>query len=371
MISCKAAVLHAANSPFKVETINVSPPKNGEVLVKLGASGICHTDLTIASGLFPAAGYPIVLGHEGAGVVESVGEGTTDISPGDHVVLALTPSCGSCYWCERDQANLCAPGSAASTGSVMADGTNRFSLKDGRAIKQLGGLGTFSEYVVAQRSALIKIEPDIPLEVAALYGCAVLTGVGAARNAVDIRQDDVVAVIGTGGVGLNVIQGAVACGASRVIAIDLLTKKLEIAFNFGASETVVSDDNVIDRILELTDGIGVDVCFEVVGSELTAAQALSITRRGGQTCIVGMAPIESELKVPMAMEMQLNQKKILGCNMGAGDPRKDVPDFIDWMKSGRLKIAELISSRIELDGINKAMENLGAGDETRTVIVYD
>lgn len=370
-LNSKAAVLYEVNQPLKVENITVAPPEAGEVRVKLGASGICHTDLTIASGQFPAPDFPIVLGHEGAGVVESIGAGVTGFSPGDHVVMTVTPSCGECHWCKRGQQTLCGPGMQVTTTSAMADGTNRFSLDHGKSVKQLGGLGTFSEYVVVQQQSLIKIDADVPFDVAALFGCAVLTGVGAAHNAVDIRPGDVVAVIGIGGVGLNVIQGAMACGAARVIAIDLDQTKLDTAVKFGATDFVINDSTLNDRILDLTDGVGVDICFEVVGSEVTAAQALSITRRGGQTCIVGMASLDAELNVSLAVEMQVNQKKILGCNTGAGNPKKDIPDFIDWMKSGRLKIAELISSRYPLEDINQAMESLSAGSETRAVVVYD
>lgn len=369
MTTSRAAVCVATDADLEITEVDVEAPQAGEVLVRLAASGVCHTDLSVARGHFPYE-LPIVLGHEGAGVVEAVGPDVDHVQPGDHVVLAFNPQCGECLWCRKGQPQLCAPGQMAAISGGMADHTPRFS-RNGRPVRQMASLGTFSELLVAQAGAAIKIPADVPFPVAALIGCGVLTGVGAAVNTAAISPGDTVGVIGCGGVGLSAIQGALLAGAERVIAIDRLDTKLELAKQFGATD--VLDAGAVDvpvAVADLTGGVGVDVAFEVVGLPVTAQQALAITRRGGQACFVGMPAVDVVLEVPMALEFTANEKRLLGCTYGSSDVRRDVPRILEWWNEGRLRISELVSATIGLDDVNQALATLDGGSVARSVIVF-
>ena len=361
-----AAVCRTFGEPLEVVEIDVLAPRANEVLVELAASGVCHTDLTVMRGAVPFP-LPIVLGHEGAGVVLSVGDGVTRVQPGDHVVLSWSPQCGTCYWCRRGQAQLCEPGRAAKRAAGMADGTSRFAL-GGAQVHQLSGLGTFSRVLVVQESAVVPIGTDVPLDVAALIGCGVLTGVGAAINTASIAPGDSVAVVGCGGVGLNTVQGAVLAGAGRVIAIDRSPHKVEIAAQFGATDTVTTDDP--EAVLALTQGRGVDVAFEVVGLAETFSYCLAITRPGGQVCVVGMAPVSMSVSLPLAATFTMREMRLLGCNYGSSQVVRDVPKLVDLWHSGQLKLDELVSRRIKLDELGSAIDALESGEAVRTLIVY-
>jgi S-(hydroxymethyl)glutathione dehydrogenase/alcohol dehydrogenase len=370
MTTTRAAVCTAFDQPLEILDLDLAPPGPGEVLVRVGASGVCHTDLSIALGRFPYE-LPIVLGHEGAGIVEAVGEGVDRAKPGDHVVLSWAPQCGECLWCRKGQRQLCGPGRQATMSGGLADLTPRFSRGD-ESVRQMAGLGTFAERLVAQQTAVIPIDPEVPFPVAALIGCGVMTGVGAAVNTATIERGDTVAVIGCGGVGLNVIQGSVLAGAERIIAIDRLAAKLDMAKRFGATDLVdAGPGDPVETVLELTGGIGVDVAFEVVGRPETAQQALGFTRAGGQACMVGMAAFDAVLPVSMALEFTVNEKRILGCNYGSANMVRDVPRMIDWWTGGQLQITELVSRTVGLGQVNEALDAVETGELARTVIAFD
>jgi Zn-dependent alcohol dehydrogenase len=363
-------VCFAAGEPLQIIELDVPAPADGEVVVRMGAAGVCHTDWAIASGEFPFE-LPMVLGHEGAGVVEAVGPGVETVAPGDHVVLSWVQRCGQCYWCDRGQPHLCGPGSMASLGGGRSDFTPRLAF-DGATVRQMLGLGTFSEVVVTAESAVVPISRDIPMPVAALVGCAILTGVGAALNTTEIGPGDTVVVVGCGGVGLNVVQGAAIAGAGRVIAVDRMPGKLALAQKVGATDLVdASATNAAAAVAELTGGIGGDVVFEVVGRTDTAEQALAMTRAGGQVCIVGMAPATAVLPVATAVELLMHEKRILGCKYGSCDTQRDVPGFLDLWRGGQLQVEPLIGRTIRLDEVGSALTDFGRSDVARTVIEFD
>ena len=365
----KAAVCWGVEQPLSIEDLDLEAPKAGEVKVRMAASGVCHSDLSIVNGTM-LAGYPIVPGHEGAGVVEEVGEGVEGLAVGDHVVISWVPQCGRCYFCERDQGFLCEVGAGAMIGGGQLDGTSRFS-KDGESIRQMASTGTFSEAVVVPSIGAVKIPDDIPLDIAALIGCGVLTGVGAATNTADIRPGDTVAVIGCGGVGLNVIQGAVIAGATRVIAVDMLDGKLDMAEQFGATDRVnAGETDAVQKVMELTGGRGADVAFEVIGLKSTIDQTVAMTRRGGEAILVGVPKMEVMLEVPAFFSVVFWSKAIKGCWYGSSNVQEDVPKLIGWYREGKLKLDELISRRIGLDEVNDAFRAMEAGEVARSVIEY-
>ena len=365
----KAAVCWGVEQPLSIEDLDLEAPKAGEVKVRMAASGVCHSDLSIVNGTM-LAGYPIVPGHEGAGVVEEIGEGVEGIAVGDHVVISWVPQCGQCYFCDRGQGFLCEVGAGAMIGGGQLDGTSRFS-KDGESIRQMASTGTFSEAVVVPSIGAVKIPDDIPLDIAALIGCGVLTGVGAATNTANIREGDTVAVIGCGGVGLNVIQGAVIAGATRVIAIDMLDGKLKMAEQFGATDVVnAGETDAVAKVMELTGGRGADVAFEVIGLKSTIDQTVAMTRRGGEAILVGVPKMEVMLEVPAFFSVVFWSKAIKGCWYGSSNVQEDVPKLIGWYREGKLKLDELISRRIDLDEVNDAFRAMEAGEVARSVITY-
>jgi NDMA-dependent alcohol dehydrogenase len=365
----KAAVCRAQNEPLSIEEIEVHAPKAGEVKVRMAASGVCHSDLSVQNGTLFGA-YPIVLGHEGAGVVHEVGEGVEGLAVGDHVVVSWVPRCGTCFYCERGQGFLCEIGAAAMAGGGQLDGTSRFT-KDGEDIRQMASTGTFSEHTVVPAIGAVRIPDDVPLDIAALIGCGVLTGVGAAVNTASIRPGDTVAVVGCGGVGLNVIQGAVIAGAARVIAVDMLESKLKLASQFGATDLVdASGGAAVADVLALTENRGADVAFEVIGLESTIMDTIQMTRRGGEAVLVGVPRMDVVLQLPAMFGVILMSKTIKGCWYGSANVHEDVPKLLGWYREGSLKLDELISRRIELDDVNDAFRAMEAGEVARTVIEY-
>jgi NDMA-dependent alcohol dehydrogenase len=365
----KAAVCRAVNEPLSIEELELEAPKAGEVRVKMGASGVCHSDLSVQNGTLFGA-YPIVLGHEGAGVIEEVGEGVDDLAVGDHVVISWVPQCGQCFFCTRGQGYLCEAGAAGMATGGLMDGTPRFS-KDGSPVMQMACTGTFSEAVVIPAIGAVKIPDDIPLEIAALIGCGVLTGAGAALNTANITPGDTVAVVGCGGVGLNVIQGAKIAGAERIIAVDMIENKLKLAEQFGATDLVdASKGDAVSQVMDLTEQRGVDVAFEVIGLKQTIDQTITMTRRGGEAVLVGVPKMEVMLELPAFFSVVLMSKTIKGCWYGSSNVQTDVPRLIGLYKEGKLKLDELISRRIELDDVNDAFRAMEAGEVARTVINY-
>jgi S-(hydroxymethyl)glutathione dehydrogenase / alcohol dehydrogenase len=365
----KAAICTAIDTPLEIADVDLQAPKPGEVKVRLGASGVCHSDLSVRNGTLLAP-LPAVLGHEGAGVVEEVGEGVENIAPGDHVVISWIPQCGDCYFCARGQAELCDVGLPVIASGGLLDGTPRFT-RDGNPLMHMSASGTFTEATVIPAISAVKIDKDVPLTAAALIGCGVLTGFGAAVNTADIKAGDTVAVLGAGGVGLNVIQGARHAGADRIIAIDMVDGKLQTAQKFGATDLVnAGDGDATAKVMDVTQQRGADVTFEVIGLQPTIEQAIGMTRRGGQTVLVGVPKFDAMVNIPAALGMIFSEKQIRGCLYGSSNVHRDVPMLIDLYTNGKLMLDELVSREISLDQVNDAMDEMGSGEIARSVIVY-
>jgi S-(hydroxymethyl)glutathione dehydrogenase/alcohol dehydrogenase len=363
-----AAVLYEYNKPLVIEELDLEGPKAGEVLVEYKAAGICHSDLSILIGKFAMPPIPCIAGHEGAGVVVEVGAGVTRVKPGDHAVAIWVPSCGQCYYCIRHQPYLCAQRDRARTG-VMIDGTSRLK-KEKQFIASMMGVGTFSQYNVLSEKSVLPIDKDIPFEVAAVTGCAVVTGVGAVLNTARVEPGSSVAVVGIGGVGLNVIQGALLANATTIIAIDLLDNKLELAKKFGATHTInPGKENFQEKINSITGGIGVDYSFEVIGTSKTSQMAFDIIRRGGALVMVGIAGAQDTMPLTLS-QMSGMEKRILGCYYGSANLLADPKILLDLYKRGRIKVAELITNHYSLKEINKGFEVLKTGGNARGVIRY-
>lgn len=365
----KAAVLTAYDTPLEVrDDVEIAPPGPGEVRVKIVASGVCHSDLSVMNGTIPLP-TPIVLGHEGAGVVEAVGEGVTTVAEGDHVVLSFVPACGECYTCKHGQAYLCET-SAAQAAAGLLDGTTRLT-SGGAPLHQMACLGTYGQYAIVPEISTVKIPDDVPLDIAALIGCGVLTGVGAALNTANIVEGDTVAVIGCGGVGLNVIQGAKIAGAANIIAIDMLPSKLEMAKEFGATHTInAADGDPIAAAMAIT-GRGPDVAFEVIGLGATMEQAINMVRPGGEVILVGVPRMDVMLNLNAAFTWLYLAKTIKGCWYGSSNVYEDVPKLLQLWRDGELKLEELISQEIGIDQVNQAFDDMQAGTVARSVIVHD
>jgi S-(hydroxymethyl)glutathione dehydrogenase/alcohol dehydrogenase len=362
----RAAVLHGWNEPFKVEEVELAAPHRGEVRVKLAASGVCHSDLSIQRGILPMP-PPRIIGHEGAGVVEEVGDGVSSLSPGDHVVLCWMYPCGRCVECGRGRPVHCEVALAAMMSGGAADGSTRFKVK-GEDIPHW--VGSFAEATVVPEVACVKIRKDVPLDKACLVGCGVMTGVGAVLNTAKVEEGATVAVFGAGGVGLNVIQGALIAGASKIIAIDLLDSKLALAREFGATHTINgSGGDAEGQVRNLTDGRGVDYAFEVIGNPKVITQAYMSLARGGKCCVVGAPPITSEVTLP-AFPFSMEEKWLIGSFYGSARFFYDMPRIIDLYMAGRLKLDQLVTKKFRLDDINQAFEALEKGTVARGVIAY-
>jgi S-(hydroxymethyl)glutathione dehydrogenase / alcohol dehydrogenase len=356
----KAAVMYGVNQPLAIEDVEVDEPRAGEVLVRTSASGVCHSDLHFMEGSYPTA-TPIVLGHESAGVVEKVGEGVTNVKPGDRVVIAFVASCGNCGNCVQGKPHLC-------------DNTQKLGRHDrlklnGEPMSQFANMSAFAEYQLVSANACVHVPEGVPLEVAALVGCSVMTGVGAVSNTAKIPVGSTVAVIGAGGVGLNVIQGAKLAGASRIIAVDLLENKLAAAREFGATDVVdASSDDAVKKVQEMTGG-GVDYAFEAIGLAKTAEQCFGMIKRGGKAVVVGMIPVTQAVTLPGPAFLQ--EKGMIGSFYGSTRQTYDMPWLMELYRQKRLKIDELITKRWKLDQINEAYDALKNGEVNRSVINFD
>lgn len=358
----QSAIFYAAKQPISVEEVQLEGPKSGEVLVRVVATGACHSDYHAVDGHIQAATVPLVMGHEAAGIVEDVGKGVTSFSKGDHVVFAIRPMCGKCKYCSTSRPNLC-NGIKAQRGH-MIDGTTRFKKLDGTTLYH--GLATFSKHTVVPEWNLVKVREDVPIERLASIGCAVVTGVGAVVNTAKVTEGSTVAVWGCGGVGLNVIQGAAIAGASRIIAIDVAASKFGFAKQFGATDTIdASKTNPVEAVMELTDG-GADYTFEVIGKPQTLRQAFDSTCAGGTACMVGVPPSGGEVSVPMGSLFL--DRRLIGSSAGTGRPRVDFPWFIELYRQGRLKLDELQSRFRPLTEINEAFQDMLSGEVARTII---
>jgi NDMA-dependent alcohol dehydrogenase len=361
----KAVLCREHNKPVVVEQISIDAPKRGEVTVKLGACGVCHSDLSAINGTI-ALPLPLVLGHEGAGVVEEVGEGVTDLAPGDHVIFSFIYMCGKCRFCVAGRPVLCLEQGKALTTPL--EGTTRAHDTKGAPLGIFSGCGAMAEYATVSAENLIKIDPKIPLDCAALVGCGVTTGVGAVFNTAKVEPGSSVAVFGCGGVGLSVIQGALIAGARRIIAIDTLAPKLEMARKFGATDTIVFNEDPVKEVKKITAG-GPDYAFECVGSGELAATAYRAIRRGGLAVVVGVAK-PSDSTAIRTMTLPFEEKTITGSYFGSCVPRVDFPRMLALYMAGRLKLEELITRRYPIAEAPQAFADLQAGKNARGVIVF-
>jgi S-(hydroxymethyl)glutathione dehydrogenase/alcohol dehydrogenase len=360
----KGAVMYAFNEPLTIESLTLKAPREGEVAVKVMASGVCHSDLSVLHAKIPVP-PPCVLGHEGAGIVEEVGKGVKDLKPGDHVVMAWVQPCGRCHYCTAGRSHLCEAGIQAS----MA-GEELIFEKGDIAIGRMAGVGSFADHTIVRASAAIKIPEEVPLDRACLVGCGVMTGVGAAINTAKVAPGDTVAVFGCGGVGLNVIQGAALCGASRIIAVDVVASKLALAKQFGATDVVNGKDaDAPTAVRELTDGLGVDYAFEVIGSPAVIAQAFTALKRGGKVVVVGVPGFGQDVTIP-GFSLPLEEKGIVGSLYGSANLHRDMVKLIDLYMRKRLKIDELVSRTIKLEDVNAAFDAMEKGEVARSVIKF-
>jgi S-(hydroxymethyl)glutathione dehydrogenase/alcohol dehydrogenase len=361
----RGAVLYDFNSPMVVEDLELDPPGPGEVLVAMSGSGVCHSDYRVIKGewkeMLGSGSFPTVLGHEGAAVVQEVGEGVTSVKPGDHAILSFHPNCGKCYYCVKGFSNLCEDIQSSDPGRMH---------KGSEPIYTFAGLATFAAHNVVSEAAVIPIPDDVPLDKACLVGCGVTTGVGAAINTVQVGAGDAVVVFGTGGVGLNVIQGAAISGADPLIAVDVLQNKLEFAKEFGATHTInAREEDPIEAIKALTQGRGAQYAFEAIGNTEVAVQALASVCKGGTAVIVGQAPFNDEISFPAHMLWE--EASIVGSYYGSSRMRLFMPRLIDMYMTGKLKLDELVTRTFPLDQINEAFEVLEKGEVARSVIRYD
>jgi Zn-dependent alcohol dehydrogenase len=359
----RAAVLHELHQPLSVDEVAFDEPHAGEVLVRVHASGVCRSDLHAMEGESPVVHPPMILGHEGAGVVEAVGAGVTGVAPGHHVVIALYGPCGSCEMCRIGRIQRCTSTRTSAFG-LLPDGGVRLRIGD-TPIRPFVGAGSLAEYAVVRESMVVKIPDDVPLASAALTGCGVTTGIGAVFNIAEVHPGATVAVIGCGGVGLNVVQGAAIAGAARVIAVDTMAAKLDLAADFGATDCVVADGDSVEAVRSLVPG-GVDYAFEVIGITAVVRQAFDMTRDGGTCVMVGAPPPGSEVTIDA--RTLFVDRRLLGCQGGANIPQRDIPRIIELYRHGRLKLDELISQRLPLDRVNDAFDALRDGEVARSVI---
>ncbi|MGO9343484.1 MAG: Zn-dependent alcohol dehydrogenase [Acidimicrobiales bacterium] len=338
-------------------------PGPNQVVVRIVASGVCHSDLSVVRGTFPFM-FPTVLGHEGSGVVESVGEAVTRVSAGDHVVLTWMPPCRECFYCLSGQSVLCEVGLAEAIGSSYA-------TVDGVPLVRGLGVAGFATHTLVPERSVIKIPKEVDLELAALVGCALSTGVGAVFRTARVAPGSSVAVVGCGGVGLSVMQGAKIAGASRIIAVDRLAAKLDLARSLGATDVVdASLTDAVQDVRDITSGRGADYTFEVVGVSATIEQAFAMTRRGGTCVLVGAGSPSDEVHFN-AMELFLDMKTLTGCVYGSTDPDRDFPALVDMIDRGVIDARALITNRIGLDEINDALDSMEAGFGARSLVVYE
>ena len=362
----KAAVLYGLNQPVVVEDIEMEGPKAGEIVVKMGATGVCHSCHHAITGMLSVP-FPIVLGDEGAGVVEEVGAGVTLVKPGDRVILSWVPSCGHCSYCTQGYGNLCMKSRQGGRGNLL-DGTTRYK-KNGVPIHHFGMVASFAEYSVIPQECAIPLDDDISLDTAALIGCSVTTGVCAATNTAQVRPGSSVVLFGAGGIGLNVVQGAAIAGAERIIVVDLVDSKLEMARQFGATHTInASEVDPIQEIQALTDGLGADYAFEAIGTRTTYEQTVQAIRNRGKAIWVGAPPLE-----PLSLDASIvfwGEKTIMGSNYGSARPRYDMPRLLALYRAGLLKLDELITRTYQLEEVNEAFDDMLNGEVARGLIRF-
>jgi S-(hydroxymethyl)glutathione dehydrogenase / alcohol dehydrogenase len=363
----QAAILWQQQQPLSVEGAQLDPPGAGEVLIEVKAAGVCHSDLHPARGDWPAK-TPLVLGHEGAGIVREVGASVTSVAPGDHVVLCWAPACGECPPCREGRAVLCDRLERTTFRNRLPSGASRLHARQ-QDVAPFLGTACFSDFVVVPQEAAIRVARDLPFDALATLGCAVLTGVGAVTNAARVPAGARVAVIGAGGVGLNVVQGAAIAGSERIIAIDLRPTPLAIAKTFGATDTIDGAGDVPAAVRSLTSGRGADFVFDTVGSPATLAAAIASARKGGAVVLTGLSRVDNQGSIPM-FPFVMQEKRLIGSVYGSGNPARDIPQLARLYQDGKLKLNELVSRTYPLAGINDALAALAASDGARGVIQW-
>jgi len=366
----RAAVAIEAGKPLEITEVDVQGPKDGEVLVRMVATGVCHTDAFTLSGADPEGIFPSILGHEGGGVVEEIGAGVTSVKPGDHVIPLYTPECGECSFCKSGKTNLCQKIRVTQGQGLMPDGTSRFSL-NGETLYHYMGTSTFSEYSVMPEISIAKINSEAPLDKVCLLGCGITTGIGAVLNTAKVEAGATVAVFGLGGIGLSVVQGAVMAGASRILAVDLNDDKFEMARMLGATDFVNPskyDDPIQDVIVELTDG-GVDYSFECIGNTNVMRSALECCHKGwGESVIIGVAGAGQEIST---RPFQLVTGRVWrGTAFGGVKGRSELPGYVDNYMAGKINIDDMVTHTMGLEDINKAFDLMHDGESIRSVVIY-
>lgn len=360
----RAAVLETVGEPLRVQEVEIAPPRAGEARVRVVACGLCHSDYSCAHGTLRAP-VPSVLGHEMGGVVEAVGPGVTGLAPGDHVVAILTPCCGVCDFCREDKPFLCTQSAPMMVNATMLDGTTRLS-RGAETVYQLCGIGGFAEAAIVPAGALVKVDPEVPLEVVCVLGCGVLTGVGAVLNTAKVEAGSTVAVLGCGGVGLAAIQGARIAGAREIIAIDPVATRRALARTLGATQDLdPAAGDVVKAVRKLAAG-GVHYAFECIGRADTIAQAFNMVRASGTAVVVGVPKVSDEIAVRAGGFVQ--GKTLMGSLYGSSAPQRDIPKLIDWYRRGELKLDEMVTHRIPLARVNEAFELMKTGGGARAVV---
>lgn len=372
----RAAVLRQMNTtapyadsrPLEIVELELADPGAGEVLIRVDAAGLCHSDLSVIDGSRPRP-LPMVLGHEAAGTVMEVGPGVTELKPGDHVVATFVPSCGNCETCTSGRPVLCPSAQAANREAVLATGTRPFSDEAGPLNHHLG-VSAFSDYTVVSPRSLVKIPNDLPFETAAVFGCALLTGVGAVLNTASVRPGDSVAIFGLGGVGLAALLGAQLAGAAKIVAVDIVTNKLKLASTLGATDVVdASSGNAVETVRDVTSG-GADWCFETAGSAKVLTDCYRASASGGTTVAVGLPHPDHEFSIP-AVSLVADEKTVKGSYMGSAVPKRDIPRLVSLYQAGRLPVEKLISRRhLDLTDLNQALDALAAGTEVRQIVEH-
>ena len=359
---------YARSKPLSIEEVDLAPPGRDEVLVRIRAAGLCHSDLSVINGDRPRP-VPMAIGHEAAGEVMQVGDGVNDLAVGDHVALVFVPSCGHCGPCSEGRPALCEPGAAANGAGTLLSGARRLSRPDGSPIHHHLGCSAFAEHAVVSRRSLVKLDPAVPFDEAALFGCAVLTGVGAVVNTSQVRAGQSVAVIGLGGVGLAAVLGAVAAGAREVVAVDLSPAKRETALALGATRVFDgAAPGVVEAIKDATQG-GLDHVFEFAGSVRAFETAYRITRRGGTTVTAGLPPPSATFALPV-VNLVAEERTVKGSYIGTCVPTRDLPHYVSLYRAGRLPVNRLMSGRLTFDQINEGFDLLHEGKAIRQVVVF-
>lgn len=367
----RAAVIYAPKEPLRIEELELDEPRAGEVRVKMAAVGLCHSDYHVMAGDRPVGMMPMVLGHEGAGVVERVGTGVTRIQPGDHVVLLFIPSCGKCKYCVAGMSHACVMGAGLAKGP-LPDGTYRLHNRAGHNVGQFCMVGGFSEYAVVSEHSVCVIEKEFPLDVVCLVGCGVTGGYSAAVHRARVTPGSSVLVIGAGGVGMSIIQGAKIAGATTIIAADVFEDKLASARQFGATHVIAGKkQDIVATVMELTQGMGVDYAFEAISNPATIAQAFAATAKCGTVVVIGLTPAVFDSLPISPLQLVLSQKTIMGTLYGGGNPLVEIPRLLDLYKHGQLKLNELVSRTYPLEAINEGYSDMLAGKNIRGVVKFD